>query len=137
MRLSEDGRKEVTEIENLQLASPLGFMVPLGEVAEILEQQAPSTISRSNQVRVVSVTAQLDGSRDLAAVIKDVETAVEEKFILPPGYTLDFGGEFELMSDAFGDLFLALLMAIALVYMIMAAQFESLLHPFVIMFSCR
>ncbi len=135
VRLSEEGSKEVTEIENLLLASPLGFMVPLGEVAEIQEQQAPSTITRSNQVRVVSVTAQLDGSRDLATVIKDVESVIEQKFLLPPGYTLDFGGEFELMSDAFGDLLVALLMAIALVYMILAAQFESLLHPFVIMFS--
>lgn len=135
VRLSEDGRKEVTEIENLLLASPAGFMVPLGEVAEIREQQTPSTISRDNQVRVVSVTAQLDGSRDLAAVIGDVEKVIGEKLILPPGYILGFGGEFELMSDAFGDLFLALIMAIALVYMILAAQYESLLHPFVIMFS--
>jgi len=135
VRLSEEGKKEVTEIENLLLASPAGFMLPLGEVAEIREQQAPSTISRDNQVRVVSVTAQLDGSRDLAGVIGDVEKVIEEKLILPPGYTLDFGGEFELMSEAFGDLSLALIMAIALVYMILAAQYESLLHPFVIMFS--
>ncbi|HHU76396.1 MAG TPA: efflux RND transporter permease subunit [Firmicutes bacterium] len=135
VRLSDDGRREVTEIAGLQLSSPLGFMVPLGEVAEIEEQQAPSTISRSNQVRVVSINAQLDGTRDLATVIGDAEAIIAEKLILPPGYTLEFGGEFELMSDAFGDLLLALLMAIALVYMIMAAQFESLLHPFVIMFS--
>ncbi len=135
VRLSDDGRKEVTEIAGLQLASPLGFMVPLGEVVEIQEQQAPSTISRSNQVRVVSVNAQLDGSRDLASVIKDAEEVIGRELVLPSGYTLEFGGEFELMSDAFGDLYLALLMAIALVYMIMAAQFESLLHPFVIMFS--
>ncbi len=135
VRLSEEGKKEVTEIENLLVASPVGLMVPLGEVAEIRELQAPSTIQRSNQVRVVSITAQLEAGRDLAAVMAELEKSIEQNFILPPGYTLDYGGEFELMSDAFGDLLIALVMAVALVYMILAAQFESLLHPFVIMFS--
>jgi len=135
VRLSEEGKTEITEIENLLLASPVGLMVPLGEVAEIRELQAPSTIRRSNQVRVVSVTAELEAGRDLAAVMAELEKSIEQNFILPPGYTLDYGGEFELMSDAFGDLLVALVMAVALVYMILAAQFESLLHPFVIMFS--
>ncbi|MDO9534814.1 MAG: efflux RND transporter permease subunit [Bacillota bacterium] len=134
VRLSEGGSKEFSEIENLMVASPLGFNVPLGEVVEIREVQAPSTIQRRDQVRVVSVTAQLEG-RALAEVMEDVQMSVTENVVLPSGYTVVFGGEFEMMSDAFGDLSLALLMAIALVYMILAAQFESLLYPFVIMFS--
>ena len=134
VRLSEGGGKELAEIENLLVDSPLGLMVPLGEVAEIREVQAPTTIQRSDQVRVVSITAQLQG-RDLAAVMGEVRQAVEENIFLPHGYTVNYGGEFEMMTESFADLFLALLMAIALVYMVLAAQFESLLHPLVIMFS--
>ncbi|MGI6317927.1 MAG: efflux RND transporter permease subunit [Dethiobacteria bacterium] len=134
VRLSEGGSKELAEIENLLVDSPLGLMVPLGEVAEIREVQAPTTIQRSDQVRVVSITAQLQG-RDLAAVMGEVQQAVEENVFLPQGYTVNYGGEFELMTESFADLFLALLMSIALVYMVLAAQFESLLHPLVIMFS--
>ena len=134
VRLSEGGSKELAEIENLLVDSPLGLMVPLGEVAEIREVQAPITIQRSDQVRVVSITAQLQG-KDLASVMGEVQHAVEENAFLPHGYTVKYGGEFELMTESFADLFLALLMAVALVYMVLAAQFESLLHPLVIMFS--
>ena len=134
VRLSEGGSKELAEIENLLVDSPLGLMIPLGEVAEIREVQAPTTIQRSDQVRVVSITAQLQG-RYLAAVMGEVQQAVEKNVFLPHGYSVSYGGEFELMTESFADLFLALLMAIALVYMVMAAQFESLLHPLGIMFS--
>ena len=134
VRLSEGGGTELSEIENMQVASPLGLMVPLGEIADIREVQTPSTIQRTDQARVVSITAQLEG-RSLAEVMREVQKAVSEKVALPTGYLVEFGGQFELMGEAFGDLFLALLMAIVLVYMVLAAQFESLLHPFVIMFS--
>ncbi len=134
VRLSEGGGAELAEIENLLVASPLGMMVPLGEIAEIREVQAPSTIQRNDQVRVVSITAQLEG-RPLAEVMQEVQKTVTESIALPTGYLVDYGGQFELMSDAFTDLFKALLMAIVLVYIVLAFQFESLLHPFVIMFS--
>jgi HAE1 family hydrophobic/amphiphilic exporter-1 len=134
VRLSEGGSKELSEIENMLVASPLGLMVPLGEVAEIRELQAPSTIQRNDQMRVVSITAQLEG-RTLAEVMLEAQKTIEEQIVLPPGYTVDYGGQFELMSESFDDLFVALLMAIVLVYMVLAAQYESLLHPFVIMFT--
>jgi len=135
VRTGEEGSKEVVALENMLLASPLGFMVPLGEVAEIREVQAPSTIRRDNQSRVVSVTAQLELGYDLSRVMTEVQRVMERNVFLPTGYTMDYGGEFDLMTEAFGDLKLALLMAIVLVYMILAALFESLLYPFVIMFS--
>ncbi|NMB34704.1 MAG: efflux RND transporter permease subunit [Firmicutes bacterium] len=134
VRLSEGGSTDLAEIENMQVASPLGLLVPLGEVAEILEVQTPSTIMRNDQARVVSITAQLEG-RALADVMQEVQQTVSENIALPTGYLVEYGGQFELMDEAFGDLFLALLMAIVLVYMVLAAQFESLLYPFVIMFS--
>lgn len=85
-------------------------------------------------MRVVSITAQLEG-RTLAEVMLEAQKTIEEQIVLPPGYTVDYGGQFELMSESFDDLFVALLMAIVLVYMVLAAQYESLLHPFVIMFT--
>ena len=134
VRLSEDGRYDLSQIENLTVTSPLGLQVPLGELVEIREVKGPTAIQRKDQARTASVTAQLDG-RDLASVMAEAEAKIAENVILPPGYSIDYGGEFELMTEAFGDLFLALIMAIVLVYMVMAFQFESLLYPFVIMFS--
>ncbi len=134
VRLSEAGGTELSKVENMLVASPLGLMVPLGEIAEIREVQAPSTIQRSDQVRTVSVSAQLTG-RSLGEVMQEVQDTITENIALPTGYIVDYGGQFELMSESFVDLFKALLMAIVLVYMVLAVQFESLLHPFVIMFS--
>ncbi|NMB41410.1 MAG: efflux RND transporter permease subunit, partial [Firmicutes bacterium] len=134
VRLSEAGGTELSKVENMLVASPLGLMVPLGEIAEIREVQAPSTIRRSDQVRMVSVSAQLAG-RSLGEVMQEVQDTITKNIALPTGYIVDYGGQFELMSESFIDLFKALLMAIVLVYMVLAAQFESLLHPFVIMFS--
>ena len=134
VRLAGEARRELASIENLLITSPLGQMVPLGEVAEIREVKAPVAIQRSDQMRVVSITSQLEG-RPLAAVIQEAQRAIQEKIVLPPGYSVSYGGEFELMSESFQDLFVAMLLALVLVYMVLAAQFESLLHPFVIMFS--
>ncbi|MDW7675866.1 MAG: efflux RND transporter permease subunit, partial [Bacillota bacterium] len=133
VKLAEDTTKDLAAVENIMVASPFG-QVPLGEVVEIRYAQGLSSIVRQDQVRTVSITANLDG-RDLASVMADVKQKVNDEIFVPTGYTIEFGGEATEMVEAFGDLTKALLLAIVLVYMIMAAQFESLLHPFIIMFS--
>ena len=131
--LDDAKNKSIHDIENLEVATPMGTTVFLEEVAEVNIIEGPSTINRSGQTRQVTVQGTIVG-RDLGSVVEDLQAKLD-KMALPEGYSLDIGGQSEDMAEAFGDLTLALILAIILVYMIMAAQFEALLHPFVIMFS--
>lgn len=133
VRLDQQSRKNLQDLENVMIPSPAGYQVPLREVADLVITKAPNTIERRGQVRTVAVTSQLSG-RSLGQVMKDIKASLED-LPLPQGYMLEYGGESKEMREAFGDLTMALLLAIALVYMILAAQFESLLHPLAIMFS--
>lgn len=131
--LTEESRKKISDLESLTIASPLGMQVPLKEVASFSFGATPASIDRRDQVRTVSVTADLSG-RPLGDVMNEIQGRLAN-LELPPGYTLDYAGQTEQMQEVFGELGLVLVLAIILVYMIMAAQFESLLYPFVIMFS--
>jgi len=121
------------ELSGLYITSSTGALIPLNQVAELKQEQGPNSISRNNQARIVTITSQLAG-RDLGSVIRDIQKGMST-MNLPSGYLVEFGGQQEQMADSFGSLGLALVLAIILVYLVMVAQFESLLYPFVIMFS--
>ncbi len=131
--LPDSYSRSLAALEEITINSPYGYPVPLKEVTTFLEEVAPMSINRYNQVRSASVEAQVVG-RSQNDVMTDI-MALLEGLELPEGYLIDYEGEFQLMQESFEDLALALLLAIILVYMIMAAQFESLLHPFIIMFA--
>ena len=105
----------------------------LADVVDFVPAEGPRSISREDQTRLVTVTAGISG-RSLGSVMKDVQRQVDE-VSLPEGYFIEYGGEYLEMSKAFSGLELALILAVILVYAILAAQFESLVHPFTIMFS--
>ncbi|MGI6031307.1 MAG: efflux RND transporter permease subunit [Eubacteriales bacterium] len=126
----------ITDVESLQyitIRTPMGGYVPLSAVAEISLEDTPTSISRMDQGRYATVSASIYG-RDTGSVSRDVNHIIET-MNLPTGYSVSQGGSVEQMMDAFGSMGLVLVMAIALVYMVMAAQFESLLYPFIIMFT--
>lgn len=131
--LPESYRKSLSDLERVMLTSPAGIQVKLGEVADFNVELGPTEIVRENQTRIVTVNSQLSG-RDVGSVSKDIQAKLAN-FPLPEGYTVEFGGENKDMQESFGSLGMALILAIILVYMVMASQFESLVHPFVIMFS--
>lgn len=133
VQLANAGSIRLADLKNLTVMSQTGTAVPLGMVANIIEKEGPSSVTRKGQSRFVSVTANLSG-RDLNSVMKDIRTRLD-KMPLPPGYAFEYGGQNQEMMKAFGNLTLALLLAIVLVYLVMVAQFESLLYPFIIMFS--
>jgi HAE1 family hydrophobic/amphiphilic exporter-1 len=133
VRFQDFDRKSVTDISNINVPSPLGPQIPLYEVAEIGYAKGPVEITRENQERKVTIKGNTFG-RDMGGIIKDIKERVA-KIDLPEGYFVKFGGRYEDMREAFSSLSWALLVAIMLVYMVMAAQFESLLSPFVIMFT--
>lgn len=125
-----------TSLENLgqtPISTLSGMTVPLSQVAEIEMGRGPVKIERTGQTRVVHVTSQII-DRDLKSITTDIETKLKG-YQIPDGYTYEVLGENKELMESFADLGLALVLAILLVYMILASQFESLLHPFTIILS--
>jgi HAE1 family hydrophobic/amphiphilic exporter-1 len=102
-------------------------------VAEVRVARGPGDIHRIGQQRSAVVTANLEG-RDLASAARDIEATLAS-MSLPPNARVALAGQNRELAESFGSLRFALLLAIFLVYLVMASQFESLLHPFVVMFS--
>mgnify|MGYP000861566153 FL=1 len=125
--------ESISYLEMLPVETPMGSSVPLSEVADIKIEEGPVSILRENQVRVLTVSGSVVG-RDVQSASMEIEELLKE-YEMPYGYSYIFGGEIEQIQETFTDLFLVMLMAIALVYMIIAAQFESLIQPLSIMFS--
>ena len=126
-------RESKRALSQVPLTTAEGGNIALGEVAEIVEEISPAQIERDGQVRSASVTGGIS-QRDLGSIMQDIQEDMAD-YDLPAGYMIEYGGEMADMMEAFGELSLALILAICLVYMVMASQFESLLYPFVIMFS--
>lgn len=106
----------------------------LVELAEIKESQAPREILRRNQNRVTSVTANLDDNVALDKAAERIRESVSG-IELPDNYSITVTGEEEKRAESMNSLLLALLLSVVLVYMVMASQFESLLHPFTILLT--
>lgn len=134
VRLEEASRSKIEDIENLSIVSPAsGKQIKLSNIARIYETAVPESIERKNRERVVRVECN-SFRRSSGKIVEDLRREVQ-KITLPSDISINFGGEAEEQRKAFKDLLLLLMLGIALVYMVMAAQFESLLDPFIIMFS--
>ncbi len=134
VRLQESSRQKIEDIENLFIVSPLTqAQVKLSNIARIYEAAGPLAVERQNRERVVRVECNTY-KRSSGKVVEDIREKLQ-RMVLPADMLVNIGGEAEEQGKAFRDLGLLLLLGIALVYMIMAAQFESLLDPFIIMFS--
>lgn len=108
--------------------------IPLSEVADFEEVEGLSSISRDGQERYISVTAAIADGYNVGIVGNEVEKALE-KYDCPEGYSLEMQGEDETINEAMNQLMLMLVLAIAFIYLIMVAQFQSLKAPFVILFT--
>jgi multidrug efflux pump subunit AcrB len=134
VRLQEGYRTKLEDIENLSVTSPLtGQAIKLANIARIIKTVGPEEIERLNRERVLHVSCNTY-KRSPGKIIEDLEAELK-KLPLPSGVVINIGGEAEEQVKAFKDLFILLLLGICLVYMVMAAQFESLLDPFIIMFA--
>ncbi|MCY3771858.1 MAG: efflux RND transporter permease subunit, partial [Gemmatimonadetes bacterium] len=107
--------------------------VLLSGVAQVRMDEGPSEIRRIDQQRVALVTANLTGI-DLGSVARDIQNRLAG-LPLPDDFSIDLGGQYREMNTASRSMLLAIAMAVFLVYLVMASQFESLLHPFIVMFS--
>jgi len=125
--------ESISYLGMLPVETPMGSKVPLSEVADIRVEKGPVSILRQNQTRVLTVSGSVVG-RDIQTVSTEIQELLKD-YEMPYGYDYTFGGEIEQIQETFSDLGLVMLMAIVLVYMIIAAQFESLIQPLSIMFS--
>ena len=108
--------------------------VPLHEIAEAQDAESVSSINRENQVRYMTVTAGVDNDHNIGLVSRELEEKLAA-YEVPEGYTVEIQGETETINSAMNDLILMIVLAVVFIYLIMVAQFQSLLSPFIVMFT--
>lgn len=133
VQLEEDQIASYSDVSNLNILSPTGEQVSLNRISNLVLSEGPEEVLRSDQERYAEISADLF-QRDLGSVMTDIRARLSE-VELPEGYSFSYEGEFEDLQSSFSNLAFAFAVAIILVYMVMASQFESLIHPFIIMFT--
>lgn len=134
VRLREGDRLDEEDLRRLFVRSPLGFNVPLIQVARIQPGYSPVTIERLSQQRVIYVSANV--TTDLERVVTEIQKRINAQlYPLPEGFSIHYGSEFQDQQESFKDLGIAFIIAMLLVYMVMAAQFESIKHPLIILLT--
>ena len=133
VQLKDAEKRSLNEILNLTLTTPSGEEVALRNVVTTEQGRGPVLIDRKEQQRRVTVQANVAG-RDLGSVAQDVQ-ALLDQIPRPVGYDLTVAGKFEEQQKAFRELIISLVLALVLVYMVLACQYESLRDPLVVMLS--
>jgi HAE1 family hydrophobic/amphiphilic exporter-1 len=133
VRTRENDRTSVDDIRNLKINPSAERPLTLGSVADISIINGPGEIRRLSQQRVALINANL-AQGDLGTAAEKLKEIIAAQ-TFPVGISVDIGGQNEDMQNSFQSLILALILAVFLVYLVMASQFESLLHPFVILFT--
>jgi HAE1 family hydrophobic/amphiphilic exporter-1 len=131
--LTPDQKNSLTDIASVPIQTSFGSSVPLKAIASFVEASGPTSISRQNRERLASVTANL-GNRPLGSVMADINRGLSQ-LSLPTGYKIEARGYAETMQEMFSNLGLALALAVIFIYLVLASQFNSFLHPFTIMLA--
>lgn len=133
VRLKDSDRRSVKDIKDIPIISAGGKIVRLNNVAQVIHRTGPIEIERQNQDRIVRVEANTF-KRSLGQITKDIKEVIA-KTNLPYDVRINLGGDIEEQAKSFRDLFVLFILGGILVYMVMASQFESMLDPFVVIFS--
>lgn len=133
VRLMEKDRQYIEDIDKAFIRTPAGEAIPLSTIARIRRDIGPVKIERKGQERTITITAGLY-NRDLGSAVAEAREKIKD-IDLPEGFSYKFSGAQEEQEKSFRLLFVALLLGAILVYIVMAAQFESLRDPFIIFFS--
>jgi HAE1 family hydrophobic/amphiphilic exporter-1 len=124
---------EVSQLQDIAIRVGTSS-IRLGDVADVRQVSAPKEILRTNQNRVGKVSAQFKGEKPIDQVIVNLDSQLKQ-VVLPPGYTIRQAGEELKRKESMKTLGFALLLSLILVYMVLASQFESIVHPFTIMLT--
>ena len=134
VRLRQDQRQAVSDVSDVLVSTPLGTVVQAKNLMKVFDSTGPSQIQRKNQQRIAYVSADPEGN--LSEAVDAVNAKLPQLFgLLPKDFSIGFGAEVEQQAKAFDQLRTVLLLALVLVYAVMASQYESLKDPFIIMFS--
>ncbi len=134
VRLQPEDRLTTNDLSNVSIHTPRGDIVPVSSVVHAERRRGPTEIERIDGQRVTYITANLQSGAALVDVIKKLQKAVRG-VPLPQGFSVVFGGEYEEQQKAATDFMLSILMAVILIYMVMAAQFERFLDPLIVMIT--
>ncbi len=128
----DDYVKNYEQLKSLQIKTPMGQWIALSEIADIKIEQGQNSLIRINQKRVVTLTGKIHGT-DLGTVTNEFNDRLDEQLGVVDGVTQENAGAYEMMMDAMTSLLIAILLGILLMYMVMAAQFENLVQPIIIL----
>ncbi|MEI0495447.1 efflux RND transporter permease subunit [Brachyspira intermedia] len=133
VRLGEPDRLKIDDISRIMIPTTSGI-VPISSIATIEKSYGPTEIERKDSTRITTIKASAY-NRALNEIMQDVQNNISKEVFLPSGFTINYAGDFENMQEAFLQLLQAFILALILVYAIMASQFESFIAPFVIAFA--
>lgn len=133
VRLSEEDRRDLEDLLDLTVINNQGAPVILRNVINTVPQEGPVRLERKDQERIITINANFT-ERDMGSVISDIRDRLRSVPV-PKDFAIIFGGDYEEQQEAFRELLLSFILAILLVYLVMAGQFESFRDPFVVLFS--
>ena len=130
VQLGEPDRLNIDDISRLMIPTTSGI-VPISSIATVEKSYGPTEIERKDSTRITTILAS-GYNRALSEIMSDVQEKISKDVFIPSGFNINYTGDFEDMNEAFMQLLQALILALVLVYAIMASQFESFIAPFVI-----
>ncbi|MCH8557794.1 MAG: efflux RND transporter permease subunit [Balneolia bacterium] len=134
VRLRPEDRVSIQDIDNINVRTAGNEILPISSVVEQVSERGPTNINRVNGQRVTYITANLESGVALGTAVDRIRSELSQ-IPLPDGFSIYFGGEYEEQQRAQRDFTLAIIMALLLIYMVMAAQFERFVDPLIVMFS--
>ncbi len=133
VRLIKDQRMNPDDISQISIRTPKGGLIKLAQVVKVEEGIGPNLVNRKDRQRSATIYADTAGGKALGEAISDVE-ALARKYI-PSGYSYAFTGQAEAFKESFENLIMALIQAIVIIYMVLAMQFNSFVHPLTVMLA--
>lgn len=134
VRADENNRGSMERIKDLMIDDADGCKVPLSYVADVVSASGPNTINRENVKRKIVVSANTSG-RDLHSVVNDIRQVVDETIVLPEGYHVEYGGQFESEQSASRILLLTSLMSIVVIFLLLYMEFRNSVQSAIILLN--
>lgn len=132
LKMDDDNRSSAERIRTMMIDAADGGKVPLGSVADVVSSAGPNTINRENVTRKVVVSANVAG-RDLSSVVDDIKADVAANVVLPEGYHVEYGGQFESQESAMRTLFVTSILSLMVIFLLLWQQFRSVKQSAVVM----
>lgn len=133
VRMDQGDRQDINSVRGLMVTNAMGSTVRLDQLAEVYEDMGSSVLERTDRLNSIKVNSAAVG-RPSGTIVADIQKELE-KYALPEGVSIQYLGDAKNQGDAFGSLGTALVLGIILVYLIMVALYESVVYPFVVLFS--